>query len=170
MRLNRVELFYAFLQRSRESCPLPLSTTASFAGYTNAAPLPLSTTVGQTSSVELRCLLRNLQVLFAVAEPEEAGGQIHLSGYRGKVNTKNSFDGVGKVPLLVGADAIVVVHKEDDLVQKHALVEELRKPTGSIRGRESRRNKSPTEEEKADALEVFSFNVDERLPFDSKKR
>ncbi|RRT58025.1 hypothetical protein B296_00041541 [Ensete ventricosum] len=40
-------------------------------------------------------------------------------------------DGVGKVPLLVGADATVVVHKEDGLVQKNASVEELRKPTGS---------------------------------------
>ncbi|RWW13674.1 hypothetical protein GW17_00022600 [Ensete ventricosum] len=48
-------------------------------------------------------------------------------------------DGVGKVTLFVGADATVVVHKEDDLVQKNASVEELRKPM---------------EEEKADALEV----------------
>ncbi|RRT64228.1 hypothetical protein B296_00027694 [Ensete ventricosum] len=39
--------------------------------------------------------------------------------------------GVRKVPLLVGADATVVVHKEDGLVQKNASVEELRKPTGS---------------------------------------
>ncbi|RWW22951.1 hypothetical protein GW17_00012826 [Ensete ventricosum] len=38
-------------------------------------------------------------------------------------------DGVGKVPLLVSADATVVVHKEDDLVQKNTSVEELRKPT-----------------------------------------
>ncbi|RRT31542.1 hypothetical protein B296_00059146 [Ensete ventricosum] len=38
-------------------------------------------------------------------------------------------DGVGKVSLLVGADAKVVVHKEDDLVQKNTSVEELRKPT-----------------------------------------
>ncbi|RWW11287.1 hypothetical protein GW17_00025112 [Ensete ventricosum] len=38
-------------------------------------------------------------------------------------------DGVGKVPLLVSADAIVVVHKEDGLVQKNTSVEELRKPT-----------------------------------------
>ncbi|RWV94118.1 hypothetical protein GW17_00043379 [Ensete ventricosum] len=38
-------------------------------------------------------------------------------------------DGVGKVPLLVGADATVVVHKEDGLVQKNTSVEELRKPT-----------------------------------------
>ncbi|RRT83680.1 hypothetical protein B296_00003383 [Ensete ventricosum] len=79
-------------------------------------------------------------------------------------------NGIGKVPLLVRADAIVVVHREDDLVQKHTSVEELRKPTGFIRGRESRLNKSPTEEEKADALEVFSFNIDERLSFNSKKR
>ncbi|RWW00282.1 hypothetical protein GW17_00036756 [Ensete ventricosum] len=38
-------------------------------------------------------------------------------------------DGVGKVPLLVGANATVVVHKEDGLVQKNTSVEELRKPT-----------------------------------------
>ncbi|RZS22672.1 hypothetical protein BHM03_00055484 [Ensete ventricosum] len=38
-------------------------------------------------------------------------------------------DGVGKVPLLVGVDATVVVHKEDGLVQKNTSVEELRKPT-----------------------------------------
>ncbi|RWV77751.1 hypothetical protein GW17_00061380 [Ensete ventricosum] len=38
-------------------------------------------------------------------------------------------DGVGKVPLLVSADATVVVHKEDGLVQKNTSVEELRKPT-----------------------------------------
>ncbi|RZS10963.1 hypothetical protein BHM03_00042242 [Ensete ventricosum] len=38
-------------------------------------------------------------------------------------------DGVGKVSLLVGADATVVVHKEDGLVQKNTSVEELRKPT-----------------------------------------
>ncbi|RZR81133.1 hypothetical protein BHM03_00007311 [Ensete ventricosum] len=38
-------------------------------------------------------------------------------------------DGVGKVPLLVGADATMVVHKEDGLVQKNTSVEELRKPT-----------------------------------------
>ncbi|RWW45886.1 hypothetical protein BHE74_00048231, partial [Ensete ventricosum] len=31
-------------------------------------------------------------------------------------------DGVGKVPLLVGADATVVVHKEDGLVQKNTSV------------------------------------------------
>ncbi|RRT55385.1 hypothetical protein B296_00009247, partial [Ensete ventricosum] len=35
-------------------------------------------------------------------------------------------DGVRKVPLLFGADAIVVVHKEDGLVQKNTSVEELR--------------------------------------------
>ncbi|RWW44062.1 hypothetical protein BHE74_00050212, partial [Ensete ventricosum] len=40
-------------------------------------------------------------------------------------------DGVGKVLLLVGADAIVVVHKEDDLVQKNVSIEKLRNPTGS---------------------------------------
>ncbi|RWV98391.1 hypothetical protein GW17_00038769 [Ensete ventricosum] len=40
-------------------------------------------------------------------------------------------DGVWKVPLLVGADATVVVYKEDGLMQKNASVEELRKPTGS---------------------------------------
>ncbi|RRT57136.1 hypothetical protein B296_00042254 [Ensete ventricosum] len=38
-------------------------------------------------------------------------------------------DGVGKVLLLVGADATMVVHKEDGLVQKNTSVEELRKPT-----------------------------------------
>ncbi|RRT53529.1 hypothetical protein B296_00034370 [Ensete ventricosum] len=38
-------------------------------------------------------------------------------------------DGVGKVPLLVGSYATVVVHKEDGLVQKNTSVEELRKPT-----------------------------------------
>ncbi|RZR98707.1 hypothetical protein BHM03_00028120 [Ensete ventricosum] len=38
-------------------------------------------------------------------------------------------DGVGKVSLLVGADAIVMVHKEHGLMQKNASVEELRKPT-----------------------------------------
>ncbi|RWW61776.1 hypothetical protein BHE74_00031137 [Ensete ventricosum] len=38
-------------------------------------------------------------------------------------------DGVGKVPLLVGSDATVVVHKEDGLLQKNTSVEELRKPT-----------------------------------------
>ncbi|RZR96843.1 hypothetical protein BHM03_00025933 [Ensete ventricosum] len=32
--------------------------------------------------------------------------------------------GVGKVPLLVRGDAIVVVHEEDDLVQKDASTEE----------------------------------------------
>ncbi|RWW74335.1 hypothetical protein BHE74_00017729 [Ensete ventricosum] len=79
-------------------------------------------------------------------------------------------DGIGKVSLLVGADAIVVVHREDGLVQKNALVEELKKPTGSNGGRESRCTRSPMEEEKADALEVSSFDVDERLSFDSKKR
>ncbi|RWW16564.1 hypothetical protein GW17_00019544 [Ensete ventricosum] len=68
------------------------------------------------------------------------------------------------------ADAIVVVHREDGLVQKNALVEELKKPTGSNGGRESRCTRSPMEEEKADALEVSSFDVDERLSFDSKKR
>ncbi|RWW54297.1 hypothetical protein BHE74_00039126 [Ensete ventricosum] len=51
-------------------------------------------------------------------------------------------DGVGKVPLLVGADATVVMHKEDGLVQKNASVEELRKPTRSNGGRESRRTRS----------------------------
>ncbi|RRT82304.1 hypothetical protein B296_00001248 [Ensete ventricosum] len=55
------------------------------------------------------------------------------------VASKLAADGVGKVTLFVGADATVVVHKEDDLVQKNASVEELRKPM---------------EEEKADALEV----------------
>ncbi|RRT47885.1 hypothetical protein B296_00035908, partial [Ensete ventricosum] len=34
-------------------------------------------------------------------------------------------DGVGKVPLHVSADATVVVHKEDGLVQKNTSVEEL---------------------------------------------
>ncbi|RRT32336.1 hypothetical protein B296_00052866 [Ensete ventricosum] len=82
---------------------------------------------------------------------------------------KHCGHGVGKVSSLVGADATVVVHKEDGLVQKNASVEELRKPTGSNRGRESRRTRSPMEEEKADALEVSSFDVDERLSFDSKK-
>ncbi|RZS18202.1 hypothetical protein BHM03_00050434 [Ensete ventricosum] len=38
-------------------------------------------------------------------------------------------DEVGKVLLLVSADATVVVHKEDGLVQKNTSVEELRKPT-----------------------------------------
>ncbi|RZS29245.1 hypothetical protein BHM03_00062954 [Ensete ventricosum] len=38
-------------------------------------------------------------------------------------------DGVGKMSLLVSADATVVVHKEDGLVQKNTSVEELRKPT-----------------------------------------
>ncbi|RWW58454.1 hypothetical protein BHE74_00034679 [Ensete ventricosum] len=38
-------------------------------------------------------------------------------------------DGVRKVSLLVGANATVVVHKEDGLVQKNTSVEELRKPT-----------------------------------------
>ncbi|RRT60182.1 hypothetical protein B296_00038379 [Ensete ventricosum] len=33
-------------------------------------------------------------------------------------------DGVGKVPLLIGADATVVVHEKDDLVQKDASTEE----------------------------------------------
>ncbi|RWW46651.1 hypothetical protein BHE74_00047446 [Ensete ventricosum] len=78
--------------------------------------------------------------------------------------------GVGKVLLLVGADATVVVQKKDSLMQKNASVEELRKPTGSNRRRESRCTRSPTEEKKANALEVSSFDVDERLPFDSKKR
>ncbi|RRT63626.1 hypothetical protein B296_00017036 [Ensete ventricosum] len=32
--------------------------------------------------------------------------------------------GIGKVPLLVGADAIVVVHEKDGLMQKDASVEE----------------------------------------------
>ncbi|RWV80516.1 hypothetical protein GW17_00058202 [Ensete ventricosum] len=40
------------------------------------------------------------------------------------------------------ADATVVVHKEDGLVQKNASVEELRKPTGSNGGRESRHTRS----------------------------
>ncbi|RZS05592.1 hypothetical protein BHM03_00036129 [Ensete ventricosum] len=55
---------------------------------------------------------------------------------------RSSSYGVGKVPLLVGADATVVMHKEDGLVQKNASVEELRKPTGSNGGRESRRTRS----------------------------
>ncbi|RWW42578.1 hypothetical protein BHE74_00051859 [Ensete ventricosum] len=38
-------------------------------------------------------------------------------------------DVVGKVPLLIGADATMVVHKEDGLVQKNTSIEELRKPT-----------------------------------------
>ncbi|RRT36041.1 hypothetical protein B296_00054105 [Ensete ventricosum] len=38
-------------------------------------------------------------------------------------------DGVGKVLLLIGTDATVVVHKEDGLVQKNTSIEELRKPT-----------------------------------------
>ncbi|RRT39854.1 hypothetical protein B296_00056812 [Ensete ventricosum] len=38
-------------------------------------------------------------------------------------------DGVGKVSLLVGSDATVVVHKEDGLVQKNTSVGELRKST-----------------------------------------
>ncbi|RRT69692.1 hypothetical protein B296_00028864 [Ensete ventricosum] len=33
-------------------------------------------------------------------------------------------DGIGKVSLLVGADAIVVLHKKDDLVQKDVSIEE----------------------------------------------
>ncbi|RWW13751.1 hypothetical protein GW17_00022520 [Ensete ventricosum] len=37
-------------------------------------------------------------------------------------------NGIGKVPLLVGSDATVVVHKEDGLVQRNTSVEELRKP------------------------------------------
>ncbi|RRT37104.1 hypothetical protein B296_00052582 [Ensete ventricosum] len=41
-----------------------------------------------------------------------------------------------------GPDATVVVHKEDDLVQKNTSVEELRKSTGSNGGRESRRTRS----------------------------
>ncbi|RWW45563.1 hypothetical protein BHE74_00048588 [Ensete ventricosum] len=40
-------------------------------------------------------------------------------------------DEVGKVSLLVRVDAIVVVHREDGLMQKNASVEELRKPTGA---------------------------------------
>ncbi|RZS16946.1 hypothetical protein BHM03_00049022 [Ensete ventricosum] len=40
------------------------------------------------------------------------------------------------------ADATVVVHKEDGLVQKNTSVEELRKSTGSNGGRESRRTRS----------------------------
>ncbi|RWV88283.1 hypothetical protein GW17_00049647 [Ensete ventricosum] len=150
------------------------SSSSSSLGYltlkrTKAIRYPNLYKVGQTSSVELCCLLRNLEDLTTV---DFGGGDAATAGAIGRSEGQREkrCDGVGKVPLLVGADAIVVVHKEDDLVQKHALVEELRKPTGSIRGRESRRNKSPTEEEKADALEVFSFNVDERLPFDSKKR
>ncbi|RRT52077.1 hypothetical protein B296_00039076 [Ensete ventricosum] len=55
---------------------------------------------------------------------------------------KRRDHGVGKVPLLVGADATVMVHKKDGLVQKITSVEELRKPTGS------------TEDEKVDALKV----------------
>ncbi|RWV95402.1 hypothetical protein GW17_00041979 [Ensete ventricosum] len=51
-------------------------------------------------------------------------------------------DEVGKVSLLVRVDAIVVVHREDGLMQKNASVEELRKPTGSNGGRESRRTRS----------------------------
>ncbi|RRT76101.1 hypothetical protein B296_00004574 [Ensete ventricosum] len=66
--------------------------------------------------------------------------------------------------------ATVVVHKKDGLVHKNASVEELRKPTGSDGGRESRCTKSPMEEEKANTLEVSSFDVDERLSFDNKKR
>ncbi|RRT37849.1 hypothetical protein B296_00046422 [Ensete ventricosum] len=57
-------------------------------------------------------------------------------------NEKELAVGVGKVPLLVGAYATVVVHKEDGLVQKNVSVEELRKPTGSNGGRESRHTRS----------------------------
>ncbi|RWV82219.1 hypothetical protein GW17_00056298 [Ensete ventricosum] len=61
---------------------------------------------------------------------------------RSEEQREKRCNGVGKVPLLVGADATVVVHKEDGLVQKNASVEELRKPTGSNGGRESRRTRS----------------------------
>ncbi|RWW77420.1 hypothetical protein BHE74_00014426 [Ensete ventricosum] len=40
------------------------------------------------------------------------------------------------------ADAIVVVHKEDGLVQKNTSIEELRKPMGFNGGRESRHTRS----------------------------
>ncbi|RZS19639.1 hypothetical protein BHM03_00052071 [Ensete ventricosum] len=69
----------------------------------------------------------------------------------------SAADEVRKVPLLVGADAIVMVHKEDGLVQKNTSVEELRKPIGSNRGRESRRIRSLQLRRRRETLGIYSF-------------
>ncbi|RRT60139.1 hypothetical protein B296_00043741 [Ensete ventricosum] len=68
-----------------------------------------------------------------------SGGDAATAGAIGRSEGQREkrYDGVEKVSLLVGANAIVVVHKKDGLVQKNASVEKLRKPTGSNRGRES---------------------------------
>ncbi|RRT65873.1 hypothetical protein B296_00035433 [Ensete ventricosum] len=71
-----------------------------------------------------RCVVNNGEGLTAV---DFGGGDIATVGM-----IELTADRVGKVPLLVGADATVVVHKEDGLVQKNASVEELRKPTGGL--------------------------------------
>ncbi|RZS08595.1 hypothetical protein BHM03_00039585 [Ensete ventricosum] len=72
------------------------------------------------------------------------GGDAATAGAIGRSEGQREkrCDGVGKVSLLVGADATVVVHKEDGLMQKNASVEELRKPMESNGGRESQRTRS----------------------------
>ncbi|RZR88869.1 hypothetical protein BHM03_00016518 [Ensete ventricosum] len=116
-----------------------------------------------------RCFVNRGEGLTTV---DFGGGDVVMVGAicKSEGQREKHCNGVGKVSLLVGADATVVMHKKDSLVQKNASVEELRKPTGSNGGRESRCIRSPTEEEKANALEVSSFDVDKRLSFDNKKR
>ncbi|RWW68812.1 hypothetical protein BHE74_00023637 [Ensete ventricosum] len=75
-----------------------------------------------------RCVVNRGEGLTAV---DFGGGDAATAGAIGRSEGQREkrCDGVEKVPLLVGADATVVVHKEDDLVQKNASVEELRKQT-----------------------------------------
>ncbi|RRT60076.1 hypothetical protein B296_00020969 [Ensete ventricosum] len=75
------------------------------------------------------CIVNHSEGLMVV---DFGGGDAATTGTIGRSEgqrEKRYDHGVGKVPLLVGADATVVVHKEDDLVQKNASVEELKKPT-----------------------------------------
>ncbi|RWW58927.1 hypothetical protein BHE74_00034172 [Ensete ventricosum] len=100
--------------------------------------------LGEVTSATLRdhCVVNRGEGLTAV---DFDGGDAATAGAIGRSEgqrEKHSGHGVEKVSLLVGADATVVVHKEDGLMQKNASVEELRKPMESNGGRESRRTRS----------------------------
>ncbi|RWW01879.1 hypothetical protein BHE74_00036870 [Ensete ventricosum] len=63
---------------------------------------------------------KELAALFAEHRETMGGGPYRCSRQR----EQSSKDGVGKVLLLIGVDATVVVHEKDDLVQKDASAEE----------------------------------------------
>ncbi|RRT41248.1 hypothetical protein B296_00036802 [Ensete ventricosum] len=108
--------------------------------------------LGEVTSASGTCILTRYQEDRCVVNRGEDlttidfdGGDAATAGAIGRSEgqrEKHYDHGVEKVSLLVGADATVVVHKEDDLMQKNASVEELRKPLEFNGGRESRRTRS----------------------------